>query len=301
MEKQKILVIGWTLGLKASLSLHSNGYDVLHIWRKKIQWIGEFILINGERYKTPPVSFNLPQSQHFDTIIVATKLIDTLECVDNLYTNGVTANYLATIENWLVNDKFRKFITDRYPESGPITVFEWNQLKKDGSTREIQSALLSHWWQSQASIFGKHLAKLFNDSPVSFVLSADIDNTRAWKSLLNSSINWLTAIYKLTVWEILDHDLHKQELLQLLNETYTVLQRKYTLGDRAETISKSLNIYRTIASHYTSTYQDIIGHSQSEIEHLNGYIIELWKQYNISTPHNLRVYDQVKKIEASYL
>ena len=45
-----------------------------------------------------------------------------------------------------------------------------------------------------------------------------------------------------------------------------------------------------VKNHYTSMYQDLVSGRQTEIDFLNGFIINLGKEKKIPVPYNQQVY-----------
>lgn len=86
-----------------------------------------------------------------------------------------------------------------------------------------------------------------------------------------------------------------------MSETFDVLSYEYDIGDKKEVLADIINWYKTITPHFTTMYQDVINQRETEIDFLNGYIIELAVKNNDVAPLNRQMFKQIKQIEKQYL
>jgi 2-dehydropantoate 2-reductase len=292
-NNKKILVIWWTIWLRLSVSLFNKWYDVLHIWRRKVQGLWDSITMDWKTYKLPIIQTTLPSNQYFDVVFVATKLYDTQSCIAQLAKNNITYGTVAVIQNGLVPKNFYSAFDLQKIIS--LSIVEGVQLKSG----KIITTPSDQWWQVPASPQWERIAKLLRKSEVPYTLSYDIQRTRTRKMLMNCTLNCLSAIYNATVAELLDG--YNEEMISVFNESYDILHQEFELSNKRSYQISLRDSFQKIRRHYTTTHQDVTQHRKTEIEYLNGYIIQLWKKHWIPTPMNQQVYNKIKKIEDSYL
>lgn len=61
-----------------------------------------------------------------------------------------------------------------------------------------------------------------------------------------------------------------------------------------------VNVAQSTAQNYSSMHQDIYNKRQSEIDFINGYVVNIAAKNKIDVPNNLSLYQKVKQIEASW-
>jgi 2-dehydropantoate 2-reductase len=66
----------------------------------------------------------------------------------------------------------------------------------------------------------------------------------------------------------------------------------------SEAVAINASIATTMVTQVSSTAQDLARGKMTEIDFLNGYIVELGKQYGIPTPYNESVHALVKMMES---
>ena len=143
----------------------------------------------------------------------------------------------------------------------------------------------------------------------------------SWSKLaINCSINAITAISGRTLGEVLKKNYGKELFFSIYKETIDVASK---LGIKLEKIkidpyilysSEKTSFYKKciqillinqIAKNYSSIYpsmlQDIKKGKKTEINFLNGYVSNLGKKLDISTPINDEMTSLIRKIELKYL
>jgi 2-dehydropantoate 2-reductase len=66
----------------------------------------------------------------------------------------------------------------------------------------------------------------------------------------------------------------------------------------SEALAVNKSIATTMLTQVSSTAQDLARGKMTEIDFLNGYIVELGKRYKVATPYNESVYALVKMLES---
>jgi 2-dehydropantoate 2-reductase len=119
--------------------------------------------------------------------------------------------------------------------------------------------------------------------------------------LYNCALNPLGAILDVPYGALADNSLTKVLMNAIIEEIFRVIAASgyrthwQSPADFLEVFYKRL--VPDTAKHKSSTLQDILAHKKTEIDALNGAVIELARQHKIPVPYNLAVYNIVKFLE----
>ena len=130
--------------------------------------------------------------------------------------------------------------------------------------------------------------------------SGDIE-ARQWQKLaLNCAINGLTVVYHCRNGELLQHNEARLRMARLCGE---IKQVGTALGYGnwvADLYQKSETVLQATAANYNSMYQDIAHQRRTEIDYLNGYLLQQAQRLGIPCPENRNLYEEVKRREESF-
>lgn len=141
---------------------------------------------------------------------------------------------------------------------------------------------------------GRHIKELFESSGLSVRLSGDMDYEIWMKLVLNCVINPLTAIYRVPNKSIANEFL-KPIIAAIIDECKTVADAEGVKlpENMLDTVYNAASEY----SNYSSMCQDVMSGRNTEIEFLNGKVVELGKKHGIPTPINNVITDMVRFME----
>jgi 2-dehydropantoate 2-reductase len=140
----------------------------------------------------------------------------------------------------------------------------------------------------------ERIAETFNKSGLRATVSDEID-TEVWNKLvINSVVNPLTAVFRVRNCEICSRSLEAVRH-QIVDECVTVgkTQGIEFRPKLAEIVDKEAANY----ANFSSMYQDIIKGKRTEIDFLNGRIVELGKKNHVPTPVNQTLACMIKFLE----
>jgi 2-dehydropantoate 2-reductase len=115
-------------------------------------------------------------------------------------------------------------------------------------------------------------------------------NERLWrKCVINCVINPLTAIMNIRNGQLLSSEHLKRLMKQLFNETIAIAEREgYKFDEKLWQEIES--VCRSTSQNRSSMLQDLHANQPTEIEYINGYVIQRGKQHGLPTPtHDLIV------------
>lgn len=138
------------------------------------------------------------------------------------------------------------------------------------------------------------ISKIFNDAGLPTRISQNF-KTELWQKLiLNCVVNPLTAILQVRNNQI-GIPILAQLRLRIIKECIKVAKAEGIIlpPNLSQTLDKTILSY----TNFSSMYQDIIQGKKTEIDFLNGRIIELGKKHKIPTPYNEILYNIIKFLE----
>ncbi|KRL97807.1 ketopantoate reductase family protein [Liquorilactobacillus satsumensis] len=113
-------------------------------------------------------------------------------------------------------------------------------------------------------------------------LTTNFMGTLLAKVVFNSVVNTLCTLFEITMGEFASYPGADELSKQLINEAYDVCERAgiQMLNTRQAEL-ESVNYVSTVANplHYPSMYQDMSHNRPTEVDYINGYLVELGRKY----------------------
>jgi len=161
-------------------------------------------------------------------------------------------------------------------------------------------------------------AAIFNQAGIKTEIKDNIDGYLWSKLLINSALNPVSAIKRCSFQQLIQNDESRELFKKLYIEGYPVAKRKADQLDQklgsfigpphlADWIFKKHGLsdflLKRIAGKFgeveSSMLQDVRKDRPTEIDFINGQIINLGKEYGIETPENETIHRQIKKVTIS--
>jgi 2-dehydropantoate 2-reductase len=143
------------------------------------------------------------------------------------------------------------------------------------------------------------IATLFEASAVPCSIAPYIKRDMWLKFLVNCTFNAISGIGQISYGEMVK----VPEIIKLIDgitkEFIAIAALEGINIDIEEAGRANELIANTMATQVSSTAQDLMKKNRTEIDFLNGYIVELGKRHGVSTPFNQAVYALVKMLEPS--
>lgn len=141
-------------------------------------------------------------------------------------------------------------------------------------------------------------------SGINCELNENLDQYLWAKMLYNCTLNPLGAILDVTYGKLTENEYTTEVMNKIIDEIFEVINASpYT------TLWETPDEYRQIFysklvpdtyNHYSSTHQDIKRKIKTEIDTLNGKVIELGDQYGVDVSTNKIIYNLIKAIESEF-
>ena len=120
------------------------------------------------------------------------------------------------------------------------------------------------------------------------------------KLIVNVGINPLTAITRLKNGRLLEYPGTRMIMEQAVNEAVAVARAQGIELIYSDPIARVRTVARATADNVASMLQDVLAHRQTEIDSINGAVIEYGRKSGVDTPINEVLTALVKTIESSY-
>ena len=144
----------------------------------------------------------------------------------------------------------------------------------------------------------RRIGKAFDHAGIHTEISSNIMGALWSKVLVNVGINPLTALTGLRNGELLDHREIRQVMKRAVEEAMMVA---HSLGIEMEfdnPVEKVYEVAEATAANRSSMLQDVERRRRTEIDALNGAIVELGRRIGVDTPVNDTLVAAVKGLES---
>lgn len=148
------------------------------------------------------------------------------------------------------------------------------------------------------------IADMITSSGINCEITYEIDKYLWAKMLYNCALNPLGTILDVNYGKLTENEYSKEIMDSIIEEIFNVID-----ASEYETLWSSSDEYKDIFysklvpdtyEHYSSTHQDIQRKIRTEIDSLNGKVIELGEINNVDVSTNKIIYNLIKSIESDF-
>ncbi len=132
------------------------------------------------------------------------------------------------------------------------------------------------------------------------VVSSDIQRIIWSKLFVNLSINTFTAITRSPIGSMIENRYAWDFAEKMICEAVDVAEADGTHFSYFEVLNMVHNVCEDAGKGYSSMSQDVMNCRMTEIDNINGAIVEQAKLYNVAAPYNALIVDLIHAIEESY-
>jgi len=223
-------------------------------------------------------------------ILLTTKAYDSKEAIRKIMTLLKKDTVILVLQNGIGNEEIvRQLVAEKDSVLRGLTTMAAEFLKP-GRIRFWSGETII---ESRGGDSGK-IVNIFNRCGLKSQLSEDISREVWNKLVVNCVVNPLTALFHVQDCKILEESLK--------NVRHSIVRECVKVA-KAEGIALPQHLARRIDKqlvHYTnfsSMYQDIAKGNRTEIDFLNGKIVELAKKHHIQTPVNEMLVSFIRFLE----
>jgi len=143
-----------------------------------------------------------------------------------------------------------------------------------------------------------NIINCFNKSGIETIFSKDIIKEIWYKTIINSSINPLTAIFNCKNGYLLENPIIKNIVEKICEESTNIAKANSINISYKNALEKTKDVIRKTSENYSSMLQSIKNHKKTEIDSINGKLVEIGKTYNIDNYLNLVLTNLIKTEES---
>jgi len=304
--KVKIAIAGaGAMGCRFGFMLHEAGQDVLLIdgWAEHVSLIQKkglrIILDSGEVNRYIPISLFSESKGEFDLIIIFSKSMQTEQVMRNCQHLISDKTYILTLQNGLGNIEIIEQYVPKNRLLAGVTTYA-TELIKAGIIQALGSGdtyMMSVDGNMSPDLIS--IVEAFNDANLNTKLSEDVFTSIWTKVAFNAALNPLCTLANNTVAFVGSYKEIKEVVTGIIDEILLVAQAEKVRLDRNEVMEMIFSVFDPSMSghHLPSMLQDIQNGRKTEIDYLNGAIVQRAERYNISVPNNRLIYHLIKMLE----
>jgi len=122
-----------------------------------------------------------------------------------------------------------------------------------------------------------------------------------WHKLaINAAINPLTAIHNCNNGALAQAQ-YRQQISDVVSELVEVASADGVELDKSALINRVFEVIELTGANYSSMHQDIANKRKTEIESINGFVVQRAQHHKLTAKVNLSLLEQVKNMELDYL
>ena len=144
------------------------------------------------------------------------------------------------------------------------------------------------------------IAEVFSRAGIATEVSENVKGVLWAKLIVNCAYNALSAVAQLPYGQMMKTDSVPETMRDIVAECLAVAERSNVMVPE-EIISSVLGLAASMPDQLSSTAQDIAQGKESEIDHLNGYIVRAAARLGIAAPVNRALLVMVRLVEAKAL
>ena len=291
----------------ADVSLYARGETAKAIRKNGIKRTGLFAHYEIETIPVYETYEEIPKS-HFDYIFITSKTTANEDIAQNLNDHREIfkdTTKILIFQNGFGNDEYyRKYFTkEQVFTARVITGFARPERHISEVTVYTEPILLGSL-QGENPIQLQEIADLITSSGINCEITDEVDKYLWAKMLYNCALNPLGAILDVTYGQLTENPYTLEVMDCIIDEIFDVIEASpyETLWDNPKDYKDIFysKLVPDTYNHYSSTHQDIQKEIKTEIDTLNGKVIQLGDKYNIDVSTNKLIYNLIKAIESNF-
>ncbi len=144
----------------------------------------------------------------------------------------------------------------------------------------------------------RRVAELFRQAGFETHLTGDVRALVWGKLVVNTAINALTAILRVPNGALAEHPDARAVMAAAARETAEVAEALGIALSYPDPAERAVQVAQMTAANHSSTLQDVLRGTPTEIEAINGAVVKIARELGVSTPVNETLLRLVRAIEA---
>lgn len=237
------------------------------------------------------------EGQNFDLVILTVKSYDTESAMDFIKEIVSGGSAVLSLQNGLDNEiRIAQIIGKERTLGGVtshgITFIEPGHVHHAGTGETVIGEL-----DGKETERVKEISNALTSVGMGTSISKNIESEIWTKGIVNAGINPLTALTRLMNGYLLKIPILTKLLENTCQECISVAQKAYIDLLECDIIEKTKNVARLTADNKSSMLQDIEKGRRTEIDSINGKIVEVGNKHGVEAPINSALVALVKGIE----
>jgi 2-dehydropantoate 2-reductase len=146
----------------------------------------------------------------------------------------------------------------------------------------------------------KRFADAFNEAGFETIISDDIQHIIWNKLFVNLSINTFTSITKAKIGSMIDNEYAWNYAEKMICEAIDVAEAEGHHFSYREVLNSIHKTCEDVAGGFPSMLQDIMNCRRTEVDAINGYVVDRARAHNVPAPYNTFVRNLIHAIESTY-
>ncbi|EMR74997.1 ketopantoate reductase [Thermoplasmatales archaeon SCGC AB-540-F20] len=216
-----------------------------------------------------------------DVLILTVKSFDTISAINQAMKIIDDDTIILTLQNGLDNiDMIEKVVDSKQIIAGITTHGAFfSKPGVIGHTGKGKTTLGKLNGKKTGRI--KHIADLFNEVGIETIVSEDIIKEMWVKAIVNSSINPLTTFFQCKNGYLLENPILEKIVEKVCKESTSIAKANGINLLNQHTIQKTKEIIRNTSENHSSMLQSFKKGKKTEIDSINGKIVEIGKKHDI--------------------
>lgn len=216
-----------------------------------------------------------------ELLILTVKSFDTENAIKEAKPLISKDTVVLSLQNGLDNvDKIKKYVDYKKVIAGVTT--HGALFSKPGLIKHTGKGLtiLGELNGNKTSRIDK-IVKIFNQAGIETVASKNITKEIWIKAIINSSINPLSAIFHCKNGYLLKNPILEKIVERICKESVIIANSKGVNISYECSIKKTKEVIRATSENYSSMFQSVKKGSKTEIESINGKLVEIGKKNDV--------------------
>ncbi len=291
----------------ANISIYARGKTAKAIKENGIKRTG---LFTHYEFKDIPVyeKYSEIPEDYFDYVFIASKTTANADIAANLNDNKKILKEHGKIiifQNGFGNDEYylKYFPKNQVFAARVITGFRRPERYISEVTVYTEPILIGSL-QGEDPKDLHEIAEMITQSGIKCELTDEVDKYLWAKMLYNCALNPLGAILNVNYGKLTENEYTKELMNSIIDEIFEVIKASgystlWSTSDEYKELFYNKLVPDTY-EHYSSTHQDIQRKIKTEIDSLNGKVIELGERNNVDVSTNKIIYNLIKSIESYF-
>jgi 2-dehydropantoate 2-reductase len=292
--------------LGSYLARAENDVWLVDIWEGHVSRIRDRGLNVVSRGKSHTISIHATTDPRdvgiCDVVVISTKFHHTRTAIQDARCMIDGKTLVMTIQNGIGNVETISEFVDRKKILFGFTTLG-SVIKGAGEIEATFSdQAVTHLWPlaGEPSERVRDVVDAFNRAGLSFHLSRDVRKGVWEKICLNASLSMPLAIPRLKCGDFINQPSSLDLIRGLVFEIATVANKEGVTIDPEEAYETVLTLAKQAPDHLPSPLIDVLNHRKTEVDCLNGAIVERAKKHRIEVPYNTVIYHLIRIIENTY-